>query len=326
VAQLVHLVGANGLDAEVAQVPGDVRAACGHGRDAGPRKGNLGGGSIHERAIGMACLSTRGQKVLDRRRLARERVHSIGVVPEDAEIGRRGGHAGQAVHHRIRVDGSRRVRVLGHAPHPDDGAVARDLLLDGIQIRAIVADVHDDHADPQLLADSKMAIIPGAGAQELDLAFAPGRRPSRHAKQDRAHDSVVHHGQAGGAADDDLLGCHIQVRRHQPARLRQAFQPAVVAAVDAGGADVVLLGVLEHRERQIQLLRRGLAARHVQLDATGPKRVVTRLEAITLGTEGRGIKGMPIGHDGGPLHGRHGCKTISTSTDAALRGGHSGGA
>ena len=68
------------------------------------------------------------------------------------------------------------------------------------------------------------------------------------------------------AADEDVVGGHTQDVAEELAARRDALQAAVVGAVDAAvGENGVGLQDVEHGARQVELLGRRLAARHVEL-------------------------------------------------------------
>jgi hypothetical protein len=84
--------------------------------------------------------------------------------------------------------------------------------------------------------------------------------------QKASHDRVVHHGQAGHAADDQVRGRGFEQLGEDRLHLGQAVQAAVVARVGAVGS-LVVTGSEHGRELigQVELLVRRLAARHVEL-------------------------------------------------------------
>ena len=100
VAQLVQLVGADGLDGQVLLGVGHVRGARRHDRDARARKGDLGGRCELERTVGVAGLGASREDFDQWIRRVVQIVHGVGVVPEQPEIGRGRLHARPGVRPR----------------------------------------------------------------------------------------------------------------------------------------------------------------------------------------------------------------------------------
>jgi hypothetical protein len=213
VPELIDLVGADRLNRQMPLGVGDVgRAGC-HGADAGPGERDLRGRREHERPIGMARLARRREDVEQRLRLRVEIVNGVGVVPEQAEVGRGRLHARQAFDHTPAVGHAGGVAVLRHAPHAEDGGVRPHQLLHLIHVGPIRAELDRQHLDPEMLADGEMTIVARARAKKLHARRAPpGARATRHAVRQRAHHRVMHHLQAAVAADDDLSGGRLEQR------------------------------------------------------------------------------------------------------------------
>ena len=131
---------------------------------------------------------------------------------------------------------------------------------------------------------------------------SPRAAATRYPVQQRADHRVVHHGQAGGAADDDLRGRRAQHFGEDGLHLRQPVEAAVVASITAVAALVVGLGQ-HHRQLggEVELLGRGLASRHVQLEALRLERVVTLLEFLREGCTFWGGKFRELSHGAGAL-------------------------
>ena len=123
-----------------------------------------------------------------------ERVHDVGVVPEQPEIGCRGVHLHQPADVLPRVGGTRRVGEDGHAPHALDGRVAGDEFLDEVDVGAVLEHRHRDHLDAEALADREVTVVAGRRAEELDhwllrSMAAPSRRRRAAARTRRCRAS-----------------------------------------------------------------------------------------------------------------------------------------
>lgn len=119
-----------------------------------------------------------------------------------------------------------------------------------------------------------MATVAGHGAQKLDLVVpAPGLLTPQYAQQHGPSHTVVHKSEGGGAHHDGLLGGDAHVVGEELARLRDAQQLAVVAAVQTAGVVAVALRVedVQQGEGQLQLVSSGLAPGHIQLEPLGLK-------------------------------------------------------
>ena len=144
-------------------------------------------------------------------------------------------------------------------------------LLHRVHVRACVRHRHRDQLDPEISRHRKMPVVAGDGAEELDLALPAPRRFAAYAAAVCRCDIVEHHVQAGVAAHDHRRGIHVQHVAEQALCLRQPVQQTVVAHVHPvlGAAAVPLVDAFQHIQRQIQLFRAGLAARHIQLQPLG---------------------------------------------------------
>ena len=216
----------------------------------------------------MAAFPAGREDARQPRRCPVQVVDRVGIVPEDPEVRRLGRHGGQPPDHVVRIHRARGVAVFGDAPDALDGRVAGGELLHGLHVRPVSLHRHRDHLDSQVLADGKMPVVARAGAQELHVALAaPGRRSRGHSKENRPGHRVVHQGEAGVAADDQLLGRHLHVVGEKRLGLGDPVEPAVVAAVRAVLRPVEpAAGAVQHAQGQVELCRAGFAAGHVQGD------------------------------------------------------------
>ena len=250
--------------------------------------------------FGIAVARASLVDVRDADALRRQVMHGIGVVPEQPEVGGRGGHAREPLDGLLRVHGAGRVAVLRHAPHALDLRIRGDQLLDRVHVGTVVAQRHGDHLDAELVADRKVPVVAGHGADESDARLL---RPRPHAVaralEQRVHDCVVHQTEAGIAADDHAIGRHVVDRREQRAQLRQTLQLAVVAAVDRAGHVVASAGHLQQLVAQIELCRRRLAARQVQLQPAPGEVVVAFADPLVKGAQFVRAQRRELGH-GGP--------------------------
>ena len=291
-AQLVQLVVADGLGSHAPLDLGDVGGAGRHGRHAGAGEGDLRGGAELQVAVGIARLAAGASDIEHRILLGwvvREVVHGIGVVPENTEIGRGALHGGQPAHYLVGIGDARGIRVLRHAPDALDGVVGGHQALHFVHIRAVLPQRHGNHLNAQGLADGEVTVVAGDGAEPFHLGQAPPGRTSQGPEHQVAHHGVVHGREARIAEHDDVLWLIVQKRRHEPLRLGDAVEHAVVAAVGAVLGGKVGFGVqhVQHRQGQLQLCGRGLAAGHVQLEAPGRHLAVAGAHLGELGLQFR---------------------------------------
>ena len=276
VTQLVELVGADEAGLQALGELGDDRGARTDKADAGAREGNLGRrGKGHHAVLG-ARRASEVKDVGELVGLVVQVVHAVGVVPEDAEIGRGRGHLDQAAHGVLAKGDARGVGILGHAPDTLDGIVGGNEALDLVHVGAVVGHRDGDVLDAQVGGDAKVAIVAGNGAQELDLLAVvrglvgvPGLAAARAAAPEHAGDIVLdqkarrtqHERLLGGAAQE--LPCQLTCRGN-------TLEAAVVGAVDVA---VVQIGVgiedIEHGARDVHLGGRRLAAGHIERQALG---------------------------------------------------------
>ena len=292
VTQLVELVVADGLNAQVPLDLGYVGGACGQSGHARAGEGDLRRGAELQIAIGVARLAA-GFGDIEHDVLlgwiAGEMVHGVGVVPEDAEIVGGALHGGEAAHRLIGVGDAGGVRVLRHAPDALDCVVGDDEALHFFHIGAVLAKGDGNHLDAEIFANREVTVVAGDGAEPFHLGQAPPGRTSQGPEHQVAHHGVVHGREARIAEHDDVLWLIVQKRRHEPLRLGDAVEHAVVAAVGAVLGGKVGFGVqhVQHRQGQLQLCGRGLAAGHVQLEAPGRHLAVAGAHLGELGLQFR---------------------------------------
>ena len=128
---------------------------------------------------------------------------------------------------------------------------------------------------PKVLGHAEVTVVAGHGAQKLDRLVLvgggigrPGFRPACSATPEGAHDIVLDQ-QARRTQHERLLGRATQKFASKLTRRRNALETTVVAAVHA---TIMQIGIgaqdIEHGARDVHLRRRGLAAGHVERQAT----------------------------------------------------------
>ena len=212
VTQLVELVGADEAGLQALGELGDDRGARTDKADTGAREGDLGRrGKCHHAVLG-ARRASEVKDVCELVGLVVQVVHAVGVVPEDAEIGRGRGHLDQATHGVLAKGDARGVGILGHAPDALDGIVGGDEALDFVHVGAVVGHRDGDVLDTQIGGDAKVAVVAGNRAQKLDLLAVvrclvslPGLVAARAATPEHTGDIVLDQ-QARRTQHERLLG------------------------------------------------------------------------------------------------------------------------
>ena len=276
VTQLVELVGADKTCLQALGELGDNRGARTDKADAGAREGDLGRRGKGHHAILGARRAGKIEDVGELVGLVVQVVHAVGVVPEDAEIGRGRGHLDQAAHGVLAKGDTRGVGILGHAPDALDGIVGGNEALDLVHIGAVVGHRDGNVLDTQVSGNSKVAIVTGNRTQELDLLAVvrclvslPRVATTRAATPEHTGDIVLDQ-QTRRTQHERLLGGATQELPRQLACRGNALKAAVVGAVDVA---VVQIGIgiedIEHGSRDVHLGGRRLAAGHVERQALG---------------------------------------------------------
>ena len=111
-----------------------------------------------------------------------------------------------------------------------------------------------------------MAVVPGDRADEFhSLVLGPGAFSAGDAKQHGEREGVVHQGQRAVAAREQLPDGDVEELGENRAEFRRAKEATVVARIRPGGvAEVPGAREREQIIREIELLGRRLAARHVE--------------------------------------------------------------
>ena len=199
----------------------------------------------------------------------RQVVEGVRVVPEDREVGGRGGHGGEAGRDLLRDDGAGRVGVGRDDPDALDARVVLDERLDRGDVGPVVVHVDGDHLDAERREHREVAVVAGHRADEADLLLLrPRPRGVDATEEQEVDDRAVHHREARVAARDDLRRLDPEQLGEDLAQLGQALEAAVVAHVDARP-------VRRRRRqpqqlvRQVELGRRRLAPRQVEPQPAG---------------------------------------------------------
>ena len=267
-AQLVQLVRPDAAAPGLGEIPFHVRGRGGQHREARTRQRHLRGRGEHDRTVRVSGLGTSLQDVDQRGPRLGEVVHRVGVVPQDAEIGRRRLQRREPPDGLVGIGLAARVRVLRHAPDALHRRVD-GLAFDRRHVRPLPRHRDRDHADAEALAQGEVAVIARDGAEDRDrLLLRPRPRAAGHALQQRVDEHVVHQREARIVGDHDLLRRRAEHRREQRAGLGQALEVAVIARVGAVlGGGVPVAGQRQHLGGEVELIGGGLAAGHVELEA-----------------------------------------------------------
>ena len=227
-AQLVELISTDEAGLQALGELGDDRGARTDKADTGARKAILTSRQRPPRGPRCPPRGQRSKMLASSSVSSLQVVHAVGVVPEDAEIGRGRGHLGQATH-GVLAKGDARGVGIRHAPDALDGIVGGNEALDFVHIGAVVGHRDGNVLDAQVGGDAKVAIVAGNRAQELDLLAVvrslvslPGLAAARAAAPEHAGDVVLDQ-QARRAQHECLLGGTTQ---ELPASLRAEGMPS----------------------------------------------------------------------------------------------------
>ena len=280
-AKLIQLIRADRAFEGTRQIPGDVGGGRREECQSRTGKGYLRCRSEHESPVRMSGFRAGVQDVGDFVPVFGQVMNRVGVVPEQTEIRRPCAHRGQPADRFGGIHLPARVGVFWHAPHPFHRRIGGQRF-DRVHVGPVPGQRNREHADAVFLAQRKMAVVTRHRTDEG--RFGPGFGRSRNALQQRPHDAVVHHREAGIVGNHDLIRGRSQHWGEQGSDFRKALQDAVVAGVLTRlGHKVAVAGEGEHRVRQIELLRRRLAARHVEFQATRPERVIVGPHRLAQG-------------------------------------------
>ena len=234
VAQLVELVGADEAGLQALGELRDNRGARTDKADAGAREGDLGRRGKGHHAILGARRASEVEDIGELVGLVVQVVHAVGVVPEDAEIGRGRGHLDQATHGVLAKGDARGVGILGHAPDALDGVVGGNQALDLVHVGAVVGHRDGNVLDAQVGGDAKVTVVAGNRAQEFDLLAVvrglvslPRLAAARTAAPKHAGDIVLDQ-KARRTQYERLLGRATQKLPRQFARRGNALKATVV--------------------------------------------------------------------------------------------------
>ena len=156
---------------------------------------------------------------------------AVRIVPHQRKVRRGGLHRSERMDNAVRVNDAVRIRVLRNAPDADDGRIL-DPLKHRVHVGTFLGHGDRDQLHAEEFRDAEVTVVAGRGAEETQLAalgprFGAVQKPVRK----RRRDQVVHELQRRAAADDNLLGLHVQKLGKEPARRRNAGKIAVIADV-----------------------------------------------------------------------------------------------
>ena len=176
VAELVELVGTDRPLGRPREIPLHIGRGGGEKCETRAGKSDFRGGGKNEGSIRIAGLLAEIQDIGDFVAVRGEMVDGIGVVPEQAEVGRTRSHRREALHRFRGIDLAGGIRVFRHAPHALHGRIG-DERFDLVHVRPMAGQRHRYHANAILLADGEMAVIARHGAKERGCRrLRPGRR------------------------------------------------------------------------------------------------------------------------------------------------------
>ena len=211
-------------------------------------------------------------------------VNAVSVVPEDAEIGRGGLHGGETLHGAVAVADSLRVGVERNAPDALDCIVFRDELLDHVHIRSVRKHGNRDHLKTEILADGEVTVVSGSGTEEFDLREVFPRSVALCAENIVADNRIIHHIEAGVAADDDFFHRNSEKVGEEFLGFRDAVEQTVVAGVGSVGGDVAVECV-ENAVHKVKLGSGGFPAGHIQFQVLVDVVLVLLLQFFATGQQ-----------------------------------------
>ena len=132
-----------------------------------------------------------------------------------------------------------------------------------------------------------MPVIARRRAEEFYPSLPTPRLTAAHPAAVCLGNIIKHQIQTGVAAHNHIFGCHLQNIREQLLRLRNPVEQAIVAHIGAvrHPASAAHVHTGEHIHRQVQLLRAGLSAGHIQLQPLRARRAVLRLQRAQTGLQ-----------------------------------------
>ena len=269
-AQLIHLVKADGLNTDELRHVVHIGLAARKARNARARQRHLARGGEFKDYVGVAVLLAFAQNVGEGDEIAVELVDAVGIVPHEKEVRRGGLHGSDAADRLVGINDAVGVRIFRHVPHTLDAWIL-DEILDDVHVGAVFSHGNGDELKAEAFGDLEVAVIARGGAEPLDaLFFAPGLFAVQKAVGVGLGNGVVHELKACVAAHEDLRVLAAEKFCKERACACKALELAVVArvhaAVDAVG------GIGQHGQKiadEIELLFARLAARHIELEPLG---------------------------------------------------------
>ena len=263
-AQLVELITADHLGIhQLAQVL-DVGLAGGHHCHARTGQRDLRGRSKLKDQVRAASRSAQLQNIREGHIVAANLMDTVGVVPDDHEVGSSGLEGGDAVDDLFGVNKAVGIGVFRNAPdalHLGIGGQTLHL----IHIGAVAVTFHGDQFDAKGLGHPEMAVIAGNRAQELYLLFLrPRPLTVKQTVGPGFGNQVIHHVQAGVAAHKTLLRRYIQHLCPIASGAGHTGQFAIVSGVHSVHHTVIEVQSSKQTPGQFQLFQAGLSPRHIQ--------------------------------------------------------------
>ena len=267
VTELIHLIMADRLIAELSLNILQIVGARGDRGDAGAREGDLRGGGelIDEVRIPrpLALREDLDQVIL---LLVIEVMHAVGIVPVNPEILCRGLQPRESPDRLVAVAVALGVGILRHTPDPLDALILSDQSLDKSHIRAARRHRDRNHLDSEVLRDAEVPVIARDRAEPLHLIQpAPGDIP-HHTVRHGTGNGVIHHIQGGVSVDDDVVRIVLHHIGNQDLGLCDPVQHSVISAVRPVLTEHVRIAVQRvHKSHgEVELLLAGLSAAHVE--------------------------------------------------------------
>jgi len=138
-------------------------------------------------------------------------MNSVGIVPEEAEIGCSGFEPCEGLDHLVRVGDPCWIGILRDTEHPFDGGVGFNERGHHLHIRTFVGEADRDHLNAEMLEDGEMPVIPGNRTEKGDLFFVfPGPVATRYTIQHGLNEHIIHHIETGVPSNKNKLRGNVQ--------------------------------------------------------------------------------------------------------------------
>ena len=265
VAQHVELIVSDRLHRHATLDVGEIARACRQRRHARAGKADLRGGGELDHDVLVVLFFRLLIEVEQAVARVIQMVHTVGVVPHDAEVLCRRTQRGKTPHRLIGVGDAVGIGIHRHAPNALDRRILH-IFLDDIHVGAFLGHRHTDEPCTEKFGDGKVTVIAGDGTKELDFPLHEPRLAAANAFGERTGDIVEHHIETGVPADNHRVLRHAHHGGKQTLCLRNTVKETVVAGVHTVFRQIAVLFIhaIEHTQRQSQLFRAGLAAGHIE--------------------------------------------------------------